>query len=211
MKKKHAIWVILIIVLVIASYMYESPQEKRKQDTKEETKIAEPTSILPKPTVVPEWSEMSLNEKIEHHKKVVRNYIDESEFKKPVDVSYSKDYLLMIEERIHQDIISKYDYAYRETYNAKNGKNHDYLLFDFKNGDILTMHISRTGCSFSTGKFTRNKNGELIVPGEYHIFTDTETILQKDNKLFFLQKDKKWFESDYNACDVSEPASHIFD
>lgn len=209
MKKLLKIIGILAVIAIIYSFIDNTPINTTTKDpmptpTITDEKVANSIVDMPEPTFIPEWSNMSYEDRVQYFRKYEMQYIMESEVEKKPDAPQSQKYYLLIRDSLIQEAKNKFDIAFKqEMYRTSNIK---YLLFDFDTGEVMLLNKIKYGRSYGTFKGSANTDWSIV--NDVSNFLKGTTFRYVDNKLYIVTSEGL-NDSDFTKCDIDEPLQFI--
>ena len=209
MKKLLKIIGILVVIAIIYSFIDNTPINTTASDpittppiTSEKT--ANPIIDMPEPTFIPEWSDMSYEDRVQYFQKYEMQYIMESEVEKKPDAPQSLKYCLLIRDSLIQEAKNKYDIAFKLKLHRTG--NIQYLMFDFDSGEVILLFKSNYGRSYGT--FKGSADTDWIIDNDVFDIHNGTTFRCVDNKLYYVTSEGL-NDSEYTKCDIDEPLQFI--
>lgn len=198
----------VIIAIAIIYCLFGDAQVKNINETSiisNSTSTKETGSIeiiTPEPTFIPEWSDMSYEEKVQYYQDILLKHIADSDLNQKSDISYSTEYCLLVQNDLVQEAREKYDIAFKK----KTRVNVEYLLFDFDTNDFMLLYQSKYERHY--GKFTGNIDSDWQLIKNNDPFVDGYIYRYKNKKLYQVVGDGI-DDSGYIQCEMNEPLKYI--
>ena len=209
MKKLLIILGILVVIAIIYSFIDNTPINTTANDpipaptiTSEIT--ATPIDNMPEPTFIPEWPDMSYEDKVQYFRKYELQYVMESEVEKRPDAPQSQKYYLLIRDNLIQEAKNKYDMAFKQKLHRTG--NIKYLMFDFDTGEVMLLYKSNYGRSYGT--FKGSVSTDWLIVSDISDINKGTTFRCVDNKLYYVTNEGL-NDSEFAKCEIDEPLQYV--